>query len=56
VDRSNQKVDRCQEVNEINSFSHTDPPDPPFDQHLAKKADALESETEESLNQGGSVD
>jgi predicted P-loop ATPase len=56
VDRSNQKVDRCQEVNEINGFSHTDPPDPPFDQHLAKKADELEVETEESLNQGGSVD
>lgn len=56
LDREFQGLDRCQEVNEINTFSHTDPTDPILDQHLAKKADGLEVQTEESLNQVGSVD
>ncbi len=64
VDR---EVDRCQEANEIKASHHTDPPDPPFEQHLSENIasqeallngtqDTLEEEKEKSLEKGGSVE
>lgn len=62
VDR---EVDRCQELTEIKLSSHTDPPDPPFEQHLAENTSAhvepsasaqedWEEISEKSLETGGS--
>jgi predicted P-loop ATPase len=56
VDR---KVDRCQEPHEINVSSHTDPPDPPFEQHfpeLSTLNEATQAKQEKSLEKGGSVE
>ncbi len=64
VDR---EVDRCQKANQIKASHHTDPPDPPFEQHLPENIasqeallngtqNTLEEETEKSLEKGGSVE
>jgi hypothetical protein len=56
VDR---KVDRSQEPHEINVSSHTDPPDPPFEQHfpeLSTLNEPTQAKQEKSLEKGGSVE
>lgn len=58
VDREFNEVDRCQESNKINASSYTDPPDPPFNQHLPESSSLImevtEAKTEKSLVEGGS--
>ncbi len=60
------EVDRCQEPSEINTSTNTDPPDPPFDQHLPENIasheellrnaqDSLEEVSGKSWEKGGSV-
>jgi predicted P-loop ATPase len=57
-DEVDREVDRCQNPNETNTSSYTDPPDPPSDQHFSENIASHASSLEvsgESLEKGGSV-
>ncbi len=48
VDR---EVDRCQEACEINTFSHTDPPDPPFTQTFSEKESCINEQNKSHIDE-----